>query len=174
MSRVAGVELGESFVDPGVNAAHVNTVVGPQGSAAEHAWATALATPTTGHEPFVTIMRPGVPVKPFTLFVSKAAPASPEHGQLIWGAAQAGVAAGVADAVAKGVLDAEQADELRIIAAVWVNPQADDAEAVYRNNREATLVAITNGHTGRPTVDEVLATRGSVTNPFFTPADGGA
>jgi len=170
MSLITGVELGEAFVEPGVNLAHINTIVGPPNSAAEYAWTTALATPTAGHEPFVAILRPGVPVKPMTLFVSKAAPASPEHGNLIWGPAQAGVAAGVADAVADGTIERNQCDELRIIVAVWVNPDADDAEAVYRNNRTATHDAIVNGHTGRPTVDEVLAARDRVSNPFYTPA----
>jgi len=44
---------------------------------------------------------------------------------------------------------------------------------VYRNNREATREAITNGHTGRPTVTRCRDPR-SVSNPFFTPATGGA
>lgn len=168
------VELGESFVDPGVNAAHINTILGPRGSAAETAWTTGLATPSTGHEPFVVIMRPGVPVQPFTLFVSKAAPANDRHGELIWGAAQAGVAAGVADSVASGTVAADEAADLRLIVAVWVNPAADDGEAVYRNNRLATATALANGHAGEPNVETVLKTRGQIANPFFTPADGGA
>jgi 5,6,7,8-tetrahydromethanopterin hydro-lyase len=174
MTRHTGVELGESFVDPGVNAAHINTVLGPRGSAAETAWATSLATPTAGHEPFVVIMRPGVPVQPFTVFVSKAAPADDRHGNLIWGAAQAGVAAGVADSVANGTIAADEVTDLRLIVAVWVNPAANDEEAVYRNNRLATANALANGQAGKPAVETVLKTRGQIANPFFTPADGGA
>jgi 5,6,7,8-tetrahydromethanopterin hydro-lyase len=84
------------------------------------------------------------------------------------------VAAGVADAVAAGTVAAAEAGDLRLVAAVWVNPEADDAEAVYRNNRLATATALANGHARLPGVETVLKTRGHVTNPFFTPADGGA
>jgi 5,6,7,8-tetrahydromethanopterin hydro-lyase len=174
VSRHTGVELGESFIDPGVNAAHINTVLGPRGSAAETAWTTSLATPSAGYERFVVIMRPGVPVQPFTVFVSKCAPADDRHGELIWGPAQAGVAAGVADAVAAGTIAQDEVTDLRLIVAVWVNPQADDAEAVYRNNRLATATALANGAANHPDVDTVLKTRGQIANPFFTPADGGA
>lgn len=174
MPRHITVELGESFVDPGVNAAHINTVLGPRGSAAETAWTTALATPSAGHEPFVVIMRPGVPVQPFTLFVAKAAPAGERHGNLTWGAAQAGVAAGVADAVAAGTIAEDEVTGLRLIVAVWVSQAADNAEAVYRNNRLATATALANGQSGEPDVHTVLTTRGRIANPFFTPADGGA
>ncbi|QIS20989.1 formaldehyde-activating enzyme [Nocardia terpenica] len=174
MSAHTDVQLGEAFVAPGVNAAHINTVLGPRGSAAETAWATSLATPSAGHERFVVIMRPGVPVQPFTVFVSKSVPVDDRHGRLIWGPAQAGVAAGVADAVAAGTIAAEQVTDLRLIVAVWVNREADDAEAVYRNNRLATATALANGRDRRPDVDTVLKTRGRIHNPFFTPADGGA
>ncbi|HET7397060.1 MAG TPA: formaldehyde-activating enzyme [Intrasporangium sp.] len=161
--------IGECFVGDGVNAAHVNTVFGDRSGPAGTAWATALGSPSAGHVPFVAVLRPSLPVKPLTLFVSKAAPASDAHGVHIWGPAQAGVAGGVADAVAEGVIPAEHADSHVIIAAVWVNPGADDAEAVYRNNREATCEALRNGMSGMPGLDAVLAARTSVSNPFYTP-----
>ena len=49
-----------------------------------------------------------------TLFVNKATvdPANDKHARLTWGAAQAGVAAGVTNAVRKGVVNAQDADEL--------------------------------------------------------------
>jgi len=121
--------------------------------------------------PFVAVLRPSLPVKPLTLFVTKAAPASEEHGTHIWGPAQAGVAAGVADAVADGVISAEQADSHVVIAAVWVNPGADDADAVYRNNREATRTALGNGAAGLPETAEVIAAREHPWNPYYTSAN---
>ena len=54
-----------------------------------------LATPRAGHVAFVAAVRPGVAVRPFTLFVNKAAIEGERHARLTWGAAQAGVAAGV-------------------------------------------------------------------------------
>ncbi|HEY8911906.1 formaldehyde-activating enzyme [Lacisediminihabitans sp.] len=163
------LQIGESFDGDGVNAAHVNTVFGHREGPAGVAWASALATPSQGHVPFVTVLRPSLPVKPLTLFVTKAAPVGDDHGLLIWGPAQAGIAAGVADALADGVISLEEADSHVIIAAVWVNPAADDAEAVYANNRLSVRTALENGARSLPSTDEVIAARHSPSNPFFTP-----
>lgn len=165
----SSVQIGESFIGAGANAAHINTVLGDRSGPVGTAWATALATPSAGHVPFMAVLSPGVPVKPPTLFVTKAAPADDGHGVMIWGPAQAGVAGGVADAVADGVVPKALLDGGALVVAVWVNPAADDADEVYRNNREATLTALTNGARGLPTVDEVLAARDHLHNPFYTP-----
>ncbi|MFW0771912.1 formaldehyde-activating enzyme [Paenarthrobacter nitroguajacolicus] len=163
------LQIGESFIGDGVNAAHVNTVLGHRSGPAGTAWSTALASPSAGHVPFVAVLRPSLPVKPMTLFVTKAAPTGDQHGNLIWGAAQAGIAAGVADAVADGILTDEQADSHALIAAVWVNPNADDEDAVYRNNRESVRTALENGVKNLPSTAEVIEARNSPSNPFFTP-----
>ncbi|QNN51891.1 formaldehyde-activating enzyme [Nocardioides mesophilus] len=164
---MSDVQLGESFIGKGAEAAHVNTVLGPREGAVGTAWATALAGPTVGHQPFVAILRPGLPVKPLTLFVNKATIEADAHGLLHWGPAQAGIAAGVADAVADGVVPADQVDELALIAAVWVNPAAADADLVYRNNREAVRTALAAGASGHPDLDDVLAARAHPRNPFY-------
>jgi 5,6,7,8-tetrahydromethanopterin hydro-lyase len=160
------MQIGESFVGEGAEAAHVNTVLGTRSGPAGTAWATALATPSQGHTPFVAVLRPGLPVQPMTLFVNKAAIAGAEHGTLTWGPAQAGVAAGVADAVADGIVS--DPGELVLITAVWVNPEAADADAVYANNRAATREALAAGAAGGPALDEVLAARHRPANPFYT------
>jgi 5,6,7,8-tetrahydromethanopterin hydro-lyase len=166
---LAPIEIGESFVGSGAEAAHVNTVLGTREGPVGIAWATALATPRAGHAAFVVVLQPGLPVKPLTLFVNKAAIAGDDHAALTWGAAQAGVAGGVADAVADGVVAAARADELALIAAVWVNPEARDAGAVYRNNRAATRAALAAGRDRKPELDAVLAARAHPFNPFFDP-----
>ncbi|HTO08353.1 MAG TPA: formaldehyde-activating enzyme [Myxococcota bacterium] len=163
------MEIGESFVGEGAEAAHVNTVLGPRSGPVGAAWATALATPSAGHTPFIAVVRPGLPAKPMTLFVNKAAVAGDSHAGLTWGAAQAGVASGVADAVADGVIPRAEVDELVLIVAVWVDPAARDAEAVYQNNRAATRAALENGHAHEPSLDRVLEARALPHNPFFTP-----
>ncbi len=156
------IAIGEAFGGDGVNAAHVNTVGGERDGPVGTAWATALATPTACHAPFVVVVAPNVPVKPLTLFVNKATIASDRHGTLTWGAAQAGVASGVAHALRGHVVDATQL----CIAAVWVNPGADDEAAVYDNNFRATLAALTAGRDDRPSAREVLAA-GPAHNPYF-------
>ncbi len=166
---VDGLQIGESFVGDGAHAAHVNTVFGPRSGPAGVAWSTALATPSSGHVPFVTVLRPSLPVKPLTLFVTKSAPAGDEHGLLIWGPAQAGIAAGVAEALADGIISREEADTHVIIAAVWVNPAASAADEIFANNRIAVRAALENGSRGLPATDDVIAARHAPANPFYTP-----
>ncbi|HEX7267841.1 MAG TPA: formaldehyde-activating enzyme [Streptosporangiaceae bacterium] len=161
--------IGESYIGEGAEAAHVNTVLGERAGPVGIAWATALATPSAGHTPFVAVVIPGLPVKPMTLFVNKAPIAGDEHGTLTWGAAQAGVAGGVADAVSEGILSEADADQSLIIAAVWVNPAARDADRVYANNRAATREALRAGVAGTPQMAEVLAARHRPFNPFYAP-----
>ena len=165
--------IGESYIGEGAEAAHVNIVLGERSGPVGAAWATALATPSAGHTPFVAVLIPGLPVKPMTLFVNKAAIANDEHGNLTWGAAQAGVAGGVADAVSEGIVSEADADQNLIIAAVWVNPAATDAEKVYTNNRTATREALRAGAAGTPRMAEVLIARHRPFNPFYSPPSGG-
>ena len=164
------MRIGESFVGEGANAAHINTVLGDRDGPVGVAWATALATPRPGHTPFVAVVVPGTPVKPMTLFVNKATIDGAEHGTLTWGAAQAGVACGVADAVSEGIISEADADRQLLIAAVWVNPAASDAGLVYANNRAATREALRAGATGLPALADVLGAREHPVNPYFSAA----
>ncbi|MEV6056046.1 formaldehyde-activating enzyme [Streptomyces sp. NPDC052107] len=169
-SFAATALIGESFVGDGVNAAHTNVVIGRKGGPVETAWATALATPSAGHVPFMTVVRPSVPVKPATLFVTKAAATGELHERATWGSAQAGLAQGVLDAVTQGLIPAGEADELLIIAAVWVNPGVDDLDASFRNQRAAAHGAVRAAVTGTPGVADVLdAAKEGPANPFYTP-----
>lgn len=171
MTRLAVGErfsIGEGFAGEGANAAHVNTMLGAKNGPVGAAWATALATPRAGHAAFVVVAAPNVPVKPMTLFVNKATveAGNDRHARLTWGAAQAGVAAGVMNAHRKGVLRADDADEVVLVAAVWVNPDADDEEAVYENNAAATLAALTAGRDDLPSIRTVLDVS-EPGNPYF-------
>ncbi len=160
--------IGEGFAGEGADAAHVNTMLGAKTGPVGGAWANALATPTAGHAAFVVVAAPNIPVKPMTLFVNKSTvdAVNERHGRLTWGAAQAGVAAGVLEAHRKGVLLADEADELVLIAAVWVNPGAADEDAVYANNAQATLAALTAGRDDLPSLRTVLDVR-EPRNPYF-------
>jgi len=161
------VLVGEGFAGSGPDAAHLNTVLGRKGGPVETAWATALATPRQGHVPFIVVVRPNLPVKPLTLFVNKADVRSDRHAALTWGAAQAGVARGVLAAVADLTIPAEEVDDLLLIAAVWVDWAADDEEAVYASNAEATQAALASSVVGGPALSELLALRDEPENPFF-------
>jgi 5,6,7,8-tetrahydromethanopterin hydro-lyase len=69
-------------------------------------------------------------------------------------------------ALRKGVVLAGDAHDLVLIAAVWVNPAADDEEAVYENNTAATPAALTAGRDELPSIQTVLDA-GEPRNPYF-------
>ena len=161
------MQIGESFVGAGKNAAHINTVLGERQGPVGAAWASSLASPSAGFARFVAIGRPGVAITPPTLFVNKAAitarctgispgdrprpawpPASPARSRT-------------------GRSTRARCGELVLIAAVWVNPEADDAEAIYANNTEAMFQALRNGKAGFPTVEEFLLAGNDPWNPFY-------
>ena len=138
-------EIGEGFAGEGAEAAHINTVLGKKFGPVGGAFATALASPTVGHIPFLVIWKPNTPVTPSTLFINKAAIENERHGELTWGAAQAGVAHGVTEYAAEFFTKVGDSDAFVLLTAVWVNPLAADADSVYRNNQAATLAALRQG-----------------------------
>jgi 5,6,7,8-tetrahydromethanopterin hydro-lyase len=160
------MKIGEGFVGEGVNAAHINVVLGHRDGPIGTAWATALATPREGHVPFVAVAQPNMPVVPFTLFVNKAAIANDRHGELTWGGAQAGVAAGVGLAHQASLFEADL-DAQVLIVAVWVNPTADNEEAIFANNRDATLAALLQARDAGPDMVQALAAMANPSNPYF-------
>jgi 5,6,7,8-tetrahydromethanopterin hydro-lyase len=164
------IAIGEAFEGDGANAAHINLILGPK-SELGAAYALAAASPGPGHIPFQAVVKPNLPAKPATLFVAKSVLKDERHEQMTWGPAQAGVAAGVTEALLKDVLPAEAGDDWVAIALVWVDPAADDAEAVFVNNQLAAFHAagraLQRGWPTRSALEEGLK---SIGNPFFTPA----
>ncbi len=139
------MEIGEAFVGSGADAAHINTMLGVRVGPVGQAFATSLASPTIGHIPFLVVWEPDVPVNPATLFINKAAIESDRHGELTWGAAQAGVALGATRYAAERFPEPGQADGFVLITAVWVDPNASDEQQVLANNAEATYNALKRG-----------------------------
>jgi len=164
------LHIGEGFEGGGGNAAHINLLLGPKQGPLGSAWATAAASPGPGHIPFQVVLKPNVPVKPATLFIAKAVLRDARHEKLTWGPAQAGVAAGITRAVLDGVLPAGADDDWLSIALVWVDWNADDADAVYANNKAAARAAVQRAMTaGWPSRAELASALDSVGNPFYTP-----
>ncbi len=164
-----GFEIGEGFAGEGPEAAHLNTMLGLRSGPLGTAFATALASPTIGHIPFLVVWEPNVPVTPATLFINKAAIASDRHGELTWGAAQAGVALGVTKYAEHRFAAAGSGDDFVLIAAVWVDPTASDEDLVFHNNAEATHAALTHGAL-RPqpaAAIDALKAGGAPSNPYL-------
>lgn len=163
--------IGEGFEGPGVNAAHINIMIGPRSGPAGQAFTNSLAAPRQGHCPFMVVVQPNIPCKPMTLYANKAEIASDFHGNATWGASQAGIAKAVTEALLDGTFPPEAENEWAIVTANWVNPSCDDLDAVYLNNYNACRNAIRAAMEGTPTREQLKTAVKSVTNPFYTPKD---
>ena len=97
--------IGEAWSGEVPNGSHINVVLARRGSPTAAAAAGALAGPRPGHVPFLACLSPGVVVRPATIVVNKS-PVDGDVGPITWGAAQLGIAQGVLDAVADGLIDA--------------------------------------------------------------------
>lgn len=161
------MQIGEGRAGSGAETARVNSVLGSREGPLGVAWTTALATPRDGYVAIVAVVQPGLPVQPPTLLVNQLPIDDAFAEQLIWGAAQSGVASGVADAVADGVIPAHGISELLLLCSVWLDPDARDEEAVYLNMRAATRMALECGEQGLPHIEPVLAARGTPWNTSF-------
>ncbi len=138
-------QIGTGSAGEGRHQVRVNTVLGDRDGPVGTSWVTALATPSVGHSPFVVVARPNLPVVPLTLFVPAVAVGGHRHAQLTHGAAQAGVAAAVLD------LQMDDPDgKLCLIASVWVDPDAESEDDLFRSAHDATVHALKLGAAGGP------------------------
>jgi 5,6,7,8-tetrahydromethanopterin hydro-lyase len=88
------------------------------------------------------------------------------QASMVFGPAQTAVAKAVVDSVADGTISKDAADDLVIIANVFVHPTAVDRQRVYINNYKAMRHAIRKTMEGRPTMDELLENRDRAKHPF--------
>ena len=162
--------FGEAWAGTVPDGSHVNLVLARRGSPTAAAAASAFAAPGPGHAPVMACLGAGNAVRPPTIVLNKATIASDLHGRITWGAAQLGIAAGIMDCVADGVLTEEDAAELVVLVAVWVDPDAGDETAVRAANREAVRRAVEDAlstdRSGR--IRELLDLRDSATNAFYS------
>ena len=161
--------IGEAWSGEVPNGSHINVVLARRGSPTAAAAAGALAGPRPGHVPFLACLSPGVVVRPATVVVNKS-PVDGDVGPITWGAAQLGIAQGVLDAVADGLIDPAEVAEVIVLVAVWVDPAAHDETAVKRANREAMRGAIADAL--RPPsaaeIEALVARREEAANIYYT------
>lgn len=161
--------IGESFVDRGDNAAHINVLIGPKNGPVGQALTTSLAAPRLGHPPFMIVLGPNLPVKPATLFSAKGDIRGDDHATLTFGPAQQGVAEGIVRSVRAGVIPPYAIEDWVMIAAIWVNWSANDADKIYVNNRQAIYEAIERAFARQPAPADLIGALGHACNPFYTP-----
>jgi 5,6,7,8-tetrahydromethanopterin hydro-lyase len=162
--------FGEAWAGTVPDGSHINLVIARRGSPTAAAAATAFATPGPGHSPVMACLGAGNAVRPATIVLNKATIASDLHGRITWGAAQLGIAAGVMDCVADGVLSSADVGDLVILVAVWVDPQAADETAVRAANRAAVRAAVEDALTTDRSarIRGLLDLRDGATNAFYS------
>jgi 5,6,7,8-tetrahydromethanopterin hydro-lyase len=163
--------IGEAWSGEVPNGSHINLVLARRGSPTAAAAAAVLASPRPGHIPILACLQgAGTPVRPATIVVNKVTIEGDGLARMTWGAAQLGIAQGVLDAVAEGRLDAEEAADVLLLVAVWVDPDANDETAVRTANREATRAAIADAlEPPAPEAVRALAEqREQATNAYYT------
>jgi formaldehyde-activating enzyme len=162
--------VGEALAGQGAEVAHVDVMIGKKNGPLGEAFAKGKATPAAGHEPLLAILEPNLAVKPPTMIVPTVTITNMRQASMVYGPAQAAVAKAVVDSVADGTIPEEAAEDLIIIANVFVHPTAVDRQRVYINNYKAMRHAIRKTIEGRPTTDELVETRNRSKHPFkYTP-----
>ena len=150
------MRIGEALVGKGYEVAHVDLIIGEKNGIVGQAFANALSQLSAGHTPLLAVLRPNLITKPPAIIVPKVTIKSMEQAELIFGPAQAAVAKAVADAVEEGIIPKEMAEDLVVIASVFIHPKAKDKNKVYYYNYSATKLAIKRAMSGFPDVDKVL------------------
>ena len=163
--------IGDAWAGEVPNGSHINLVLARRGSPTAAAALGALASPRPGHIPLLACLKgAGTAIRPATVMVNKVTIETEELARITWGAAQLGIAQGVLDAVAEGLLDAEEAGEVLVLVAVWVDPKAHDETAVRVAARAASRDAIADalGPPSADTVRALAAQREEAANAFYT------
>lgn len=157
--------------DPGPDGSHVNVVLARRGTPTAAALLGTFTSPSPGHTPILVVVgedQPSYePVWPPTIMINKATALEERHQAITWGAGQLGIAQGVLDAVADGLL--EPTGELVVLVCVWIDPGASDETAVRRACRQAVRKAIGVAVEGRDpdAARALVARRDEVTSPFY-------
>ena len=164
--------IGEGWSGVKPNGCHVNVVLARRGGPTFAAAIGMFAHPSPGHTPVLVCVGPEEnqyePIWPPTLMMNKATARDEHHETITWGAAQLGIGQGVLDAVADGVVEAT--DDLIVLVAVWVDPNATDETAVRLANRAAVRKAVGMCVGGRDpaAAARLVAKRDSLQNPFYS------
>ena len=163
--------IGEGWSGTDPDGAHVNVVLAERGTPTAAALLTTFTSPAPGHAPILVVVGQDKdhyePVWPPTIMINKETALEPRHQTITWGAAQLGIAQGVLDAVAAGLVPCS--GDLLVFVAIYIDPAASDETAVRLASRAATLKGVRTAREGRdPAAAQALVDgRDSVTSPFY-------
>jgi len=148
--------VGEALIGEGPEVAHIDLMIGDKYGPVGVAFTNAMSQMSAGHTPLFAVIRPNLPVKPSTVVVPKVTVRNMKEAGKIFGPAQSAVAKAVADSVEEGVIPEDKAEEYVVIVSVFLHPQAEDYNKIYRYNYGAAKLAIKRAMEGFPDIKKVL------------------
>src|SRR6185436_3635898 len=110
-NRFMSMYIGEALVGDGNEIAHIDLLIGSKDGPVGHAFASALARQSEGHTNLLAVLTPNLAVKPATVMITKVTIKGMKQAVQMFGPAQAAVAKAVADSVADGVINKNQAED---------------------------------------------------------------
>ena len=166
MAKIDRMLVGESLVGDGNEVAHIDLILGPRGSAAETAFATALTNNKDGFTSLLAVVAPNLLCKPATVMFNKVTIKGAKQAVQMFGPAQRGVAMAVADSVEDGTIPVAEADNIFICVGVFIHWLAEDDQKIQDYNYQATRESLKRAVNGEPTAAEVVAKKSSAQHPF--------
>ncbi len=160
-------KIGEALVGKDNEVAHIDLIIGDKNSYVGQAFANGLTKLSAGHTPLLSVIRPNLPAKPYTLVIPKVTIEDMEDAAKIFGPAQAAVAKAVADAVEEGIIPKEKIEEWVIIASVFVHPDAKDYRKIYQYNYGATKLALKRALNDYPSLDKIMFDKDRAIHPIM-------
>lgn len=158
--------IGEALIGEGNEVAHIDLLIGDKDGPVGQAFANGIINPSAGHTPLLAVIRPNLPPKPQTLIIPKVTIKDMAQASKIFGPAQAAVAKAVADAMEENIIPQDKAEDLVVIASVFIHPEAKDYRRIYHYNYSATKLAIRRALTGYPPLEKVLFEKDRATHPI--------
>ncbi len=174
MSEAIGLRVGEALVrgEQRLSAAEPELVIGDLSGPVGTAFATLIGDQVKGHTRVFAMLNGNIQVKPATLMVSKCTVNNSKYTNILMGTVQAAIANGVLDAVREGVIPKEKANDIGIIAAVWLYPEVVDEpnldhKDLFNTHRKAMFEAIRKAMNNEPSIDWLLENQEKVVHSYY-------
>lgn len=160
--------IGEALVIEGNdldNVSHIDLLIGDKEGPVGVAFANALSRQSAGHTNLLAVVTPNLICKPATVMITKVTLKGGKQVMQMFGPAQAAVARAVVDCVAEGTIPKSEADKLVIVCGVFIAGSANSNAKIYKNNYEATKLAIQRAMKNEPKIEEIIAKK-ETKHPF--------
>ncbi len=160
-------KIGEALVGKDNEVAHIDLIIGDKEGRVGEAFANGLTQLSAGHTPVLSVIRPNLPTKPYTLVVPKVTVDDMKDAEKIFGPAQAAVGKAIADSVEEGIIPKDQIEDLVIICSVFIHPEAKDYRRIYQYNYGATKLALKRAMLDYPSLDKIMFDKDRAVHPVM-------